>query len=88
MAGHDTTEPDDKESPMRSSRRWDRKPETPADTRLCDLRESGYTGPIDQDGYARSDPRSVWFNRTDDEVGTFLSAYEICSKDRVADPDD
>lgn len=33
------------------SRRPDGKPETPADTRFFDLRESGYTGPIDQDGY-------------------------------------
>ncbi|GLZ36348.1 hypothetical protein Lesp02_85350 [Lentzea sp. NBRC 105346] len=34
------------------SRRWDKKPETDADTRFFDLREAGYTGPIDQDGYA------------------------------------
>jgi hypothetical protein len=33
------------------SRRVDGKPETAADTRFFDLRESGYTGPIDQDGY-------------------------------------
>jgi hypothetical protein len=32
------------------TRRPDGKPETPADTRFFDLRESGYTGPIDQDG--------------------------------------
>ncbi len=35
-----------------NSRRWDGEPETEADTRLFDLRESGYTGPIDSDGYA------------------------------------
>jgi hypothetical protein len=35
-----------------TSRRWDGDPETPADRRFFDLRESGYTGPIDQDGYA------------------------------------
>lgn len=34
------------------SRRWDGEPETEFDTRLFDLRDSGYTGPIDQDGYA------------------------------------
>ena len=33
-----------------TSRRFDRKPETPSDTKFFDLRESGYTGPIDQDG--------------------------------------
>jgi hypothetical protein len=37
------------------SRRWDRAPETPADTRFFDLRESGYTGWIDQDGHAVTD---------------------------------
>jgi hypothetical protein len=34
-----------------TSRRWDGEPETEADTRFFDLRESGYTGPIDQDSY-------------------------------------
>ena len=34
------------------SRRWDGQPETDADRRFFDLRESGYRGPIDQDGYA------------------------------------
>lgn len=37
---------------MATSRRFDRQPETEADKRFFDLRESGYTGPIDQDGYA------------------------------------
>lgn len=37
---------------MTDTRRADGKPETPADTRFFDLRESGYDGPIDQDGYA------------------------------------
>ena len=32
------------------SRRPDRKPETAADRRFFDLRESGYTGPIDEHG--------------------------------------
>lgn len=35
-----------------ASRRWDGEPETPAEKRFFDLRESGYSGPIDQDGYA------------------------------------
>jgi hypothetical protein len=34
-----------------TSRRVDKAPETDADRRFFDLRESGYTGPIDQDGY-------------------------------------
>lgn len=34
------------------SRRIDGKPETDTDKRFFDLRESGYTGPIDQDGHA------------------------------------
>lgn len=34
------------------SRRWDREPETEKDRKFFDLRESGYTGPIDQDGNA------------------------------------
>ncbi|MFE3178683.1 hypothetical protein ACFXPA_44120 [Amycolatopsis sp. NPDC059090] len=32
------------------TRRPDGRPETPADKRFFDLRESGYRGPIDQDG--------------------------------------
>ncbi len=38
------------------TRRVDGKPETPADTRFFDLRESRYTGWIDQDGYAVPTP--------------------------------
>jgi hypothetical protein len=33
-----------------ASRTWDRSPETDEETRFFDLRESGYRGPIDQDG--------------------------------------
>lgn len=33
-----------------STRRTDGKPETAKDRKFFDLRESGYTGPIDQDG--------------------------------------
>ena len=39
-------------APSAFSRRVDRKPETEADKRFFGLRESGYKGPIDQDGYA------------------------------------
>jgi hypothetical protein len=39
------------------TRRVDGKPETAADTRFFDLRESGYDGPIDQDGYKSTDAR-------------------------------
>ncbi|NUT91248.1 MAG: hypothetical protein HOY78_04385 [Saccharothrix sp.] len=35
-----------------ATRRWDGKPETPAERRFFDLRASGYTGPVDQDGHA------------------------------------
>jgi hypothetical protein len=35
-----------------TSRNWDRSPENEFDKRFHDLRDSGYTGPIDQDGYA------------------------------------
>lgn len=47
-----------------STRRIDGKPETAADTRFFDLRESGYTGWIDQDGHATEETR--------DDSGTFL----------------
>ncbi|MFI7598410.1 hypothetical protein [Actinoplanes sp. NPDC049681] len=38
------------------TRCWDGAPETVADTRFFDLRESGYTGPIDSDGNRVDDP--------------------------------
>jgi hypothetical protein len=38
--------------PTRPTRRVDGRPETDADRRFFDLREAGYTGPIDQDGFA------------------------------------
>lgn len=43
----------------RKSRRFDGKPETAADTRFFDLRESGYTGPIDQNGHKVTEGRPV-----------------------------
>ena len=41
------------------TRRPDGKPETDADTRFFDLRESGYTGPIDQDGNVAPEPEDA-----------------------------
>ena len=38
------------------TRRLDGQPETDADRRFFDLRQSGYAGPIDQDGYTPEDP--------------------------------
>jgi len=38
------------------SRRWDGEPETERDTRFFDLRESGYTGWINEDGRAVACP--------------------------------
>lgn len=37
---------------MTTTRTWDGSPETEADTRFFDLRDGGYSGPIDQDGRA------------------------------------
>ena len=37
---------------MATTRNWDGSPETERDTRFYNLRDSGWTGPIDQDGYA------------------------------------
>lgn len=39
--------------------RHGQKPETESDTRFFDLRESGFTGPIDQDGN-RVDDLDEW----------------------------
>jgi hypothetical protein len=41
------------------TRRVDGRPESAADTRFFDLRESGYDGPIDQDGCKSTDSRAV-----------------------------
>ena len=46
----DVIEPSAGDGGDKPSRRIDRKPETEADKRFFDLRESGYSGPIDQDG--------------------------------------
>jgi hypothetical protein len=42
-----------------STRRVDGKPETEADRKFFDLRESGYTGPIDQNGDMVTDPETL-----------------------------
>jgi hypothetical protein len=49
-------------SPVAESRRFDGAPETDAERRLFDLRESGYTGWIDQNGHPVDGPTFV---RTD-----------------------
>jgi hypothetical protein len=41
--------------PYATTRRTDGKPETAADRKFFDLRESGYEGPVDQDGNAAPD---------------------------------
>jgi hypothetical protein len=56
------THDQDKTIPQTVSRRWDRQPETEADRRFFDLRESGYTGWIDQDGYPVTDV-DAWLNQ-------------------------
>lgn len=43
-----------------ASRRIDGKPETEADKRFFDLRQSGYTGPIDQDGNATNEHADIF----------------------------
>lgn len=48
-----------KGTPMAVSRNWDRSPETESDRRFHDLRASGYTGPVDQDGFAVTDPETL-----------------------------
>lgn len=54
----------------KTTRRWDGKPETAKDKRFFDLRESGYTGPIDQDGYAvTSGPDAAALKRMADRRG-------------------
>ncbi|WP_213457259.1 hypothetical protein [Rhizomonospora bruguierae] len=49
------------------SRRWDGQPESEADRRFFDLRESGYTGWIDQDGYAVDGPTFVHSAPSDED---------------------
>jgi hypothetical protein len=51
-------DPDPETTPGRPTRRVDGQPETEADRRFFDLREAGYTGPIDQDGHAVNPPET------------------------------
>lgn len=41
------------------TRRVDGRPETEADTRFFDLRESGYDGPVDRDGFKVTSGRAA-----------------------------
>jgi hypothetical protein len=43
---------------MAQSRRSDGKPETSAEKRFFDLRESGYRGPIDEHGHRVDNPEA------------------------------
>jgi uncharacterized membrane protein len=47
----------------KKTRRVDGKPETEADRRFFNLRASGYTGAIDQDGYARTSEEVTEYTR-------------------------
>ncbi|OJF15515.1 hypothetical protein [Couchioplanes caeruleus] len=60
------------------TRCWDGTPETPAETRFFNLRESGYDGPIDSDGYRVTDP---------DVLATFARMDAVCAA-RMADEDE
>ena len=51
-------------NPTKWSRRLDGNPETAADKRFFDLRESGWAGPIDQDGRKVTTGRAVEVLRT------------------------
>ncbi|GAA1879630.1 DUF6197 family protein [Asanoa iriomotensis] len=53
-------------------RRWDRAPETPSDSRFFDLREAGYLGWIDQDGYAVQE-----FTEVDPDPATATPAIRL-----------
>ena len=64
------------------TRRVDGKPETDADKRFFDLRESGYTGPINQDGYAVSDAPPP--DHTDTDGGTTSMTVSKIAPERRA----
>jgi hypothetical protein len=44
---------------MTATRRFDGLPETDADRRFFDLREAGWTGPIDHNGYADTESEAA-----------------------------
>jgi hypothetical protein len=56
---------------MADSRNWDRSPETETDKRFHDLRDSGYTGWIDQDGYPVDGPTFVHTAKDGDAADEF-----------------
>jgi hypothetical protein len=64
------------------TRRLDGKPETDADKRFFDLREAGYTGPINQDGYAVPDAPPP--EHTDTDGGTTSMAVSKIAPERRA----
>ena len=64
------------------TRRLDGKPETDADKRFFDLRESGYTGPVNQDGYAVPDAPPP--EHTDTDGGTTSMTVSKIAPERRA----
>jgi hypothetical protein len=64
------------------TRRLDGKPETDADKRFFDLRESGYTGPVNQDGYAVPDAPPP--EHADTDGGTTSMTVSKITPDRRA----
>lgn len=68
-------------------RTWDGSPETPADTRFFNLRESGYGGWIDQDGYPMTDEQhEQWVAEQDRAHGAGIAdkTYEQTRDEIVA----
>jgi hypothetical protein len=65
------------------TRRWDGQPETDADRRFFDLRESGNTGWIDQDGYSVDGPQFVRSGLSD-----VTGADRVGGIDQPGGPDD
>ena len=63
-----------------ASRRPDGRPETPAETRFFDLRGSGYTGAIDQDGYAVADV-DAWLEQHRPHMSNPGPVEDICQDD-------
>ena len=71
-----------REDEVTGTRRLDGKPETDADKRFFDLRESGYTGPIDQGGYAVADAPPP--EHTDTDGGTTSMTVSKIAPERRA----
>ncbi len=60
------------------TRRLDGNPETAGDRRFFALRESGYTGPIDQDGYSVPSERAVTPAATLRATALYLDRHGWC----------